>query len=292
MDSFAEIFKNRTQQNQDLNLDTVHKQIRKLLHKTNSLLNRAFNDEVIYDGKKKIDLPFFATETDLEASKIIKESLQARFPQIGFISEEEQLQSSPEDEDLLSEYNWIIDPIDGSQNFANKIPLFATSIALWRGNEPVYAAVSLPMQGDIVHAIKGKGAFLNEQKIDITKQKLAKPYAVYAHISETHKEKLALYDYLLDSDPFPRFLGSGVYQTTMVCLRRIDYAVFIKTAIWDIAATSLIAKEAGLEAIYLSSEPDINNRKAITEFCHSIVIGEKKTAQEIATHIKETLKLS
>ena len=87
----TEMIKNR-HSNKPINIEVLHKHVKKLLHKTNSFLNSAFNGEVIYDGKQKIDLPFFATETDIEAAKIIKNGLSIRFPQVGFISEEEQFE--------------------------------------------------------------------------------------------------------------------------------------------------------------------------------------------------------
>ncbi|OGB76036.1 hypothetical protein A2476_02180 [candidate division CPR3 bacterium RIFOXYC2_FULL_35_7] len=272
------------------NLDYISKEVIKILHKAASMLTSAYTGEIIYDKSKVTPIQLFTTEVDFKIEDFLKRELTVKFPQIGFIAEEEQSSKKEKKIQKKQKLYWIIDPVDGTFNFANKIPLFAISIALWEGNKPIFAAVSLPMQGDLLYAVKGKGAYLNTKLIDKNQQMNAKPYVVYAHIG-SQEEQMKLYKYLLTKDAFPRFLGSGVYQTSMVCLRRVEFAVFIKTAIWDIAATILIAEEAGLHAEFISEKPNLNNLKHITDYCHSVVIGQKETVIKVAQDIKKELSI-
>ena len=270
----------------NIDLENVHKEIKKILYRVNGILIRSFNGETLIRSQDGVDLTSFVTKADEKVGRLLEKELSTRFPEIGFVNEYEDNKNKTSL--IKPKYNWIIDPIDGTLNFANKIPLFAVSIALWEKNKPIYSIVSLPMQGDIIHAINGKGAFLNGKLIKKENQKLARPYIVYAHATDSVSDKLKLYKYLLKKDPFPRFLGSGVYQTTMTCLRRADYAIFVNTAIWDIAATILITKESGLHAEFISPYPDIlENIPDLRKYCHSVVIGEKETVIKIAQDIKK-----
>lgn len=272
------------------NLEYIKKEVIKIIHKASSMLTSAYTGDIIYDKNQVSPIQLFTTEVDFKIEEFLKRELQSKFPQIGFIAEEEQSSNSPKLHEQKKKYYWIIDPVDGTFNFANKIPLFAISIALWNENKPILAIIALPMQGDVLYAIENKGAYLNTKLIDKNMQMNAKPYVVYAHIG-SQEEKLKLYKYLLTKDAFPRFLGSGVYQTSMVCLRRVEFAVFIKTAIWDIAATMLIAKEAGLHVEFISEAPCLSNKNHITKYCHSVVIGEKEEVKKIATEIKKELQI-
>ena len=107
------------------------------------------------------------TETDPQVEKILKQKLTAILPGSGFIGEETPIE--------VKDYNWIIDPIDGTLNFASQVPIFACSIALWHKNEPIYAHVSLPLTQKTIHALAGQGLWLNNQRVKPVK-KLLKNY--------------------------------------------------------------------------------------------------------------------
>lgn len=275
-----------------VDLNKVHEQVRKMAHKVNSFLIRSFNGEITHEDHNKVNLPFYVTKIDDQTEKVIRDYLSKEFPDFGFILEEDSRDRQKSGK-YIKELNWVIDSIDGTLNFNNKIPIFGFSIALWNKKEPLYSLISLPMQGDIIHAVKGKGTFMNEKSFWITdSHHLATPYVLYSHFGP-EKDKVKLHRFLLKYDPYPRFLGSSVYHIGMLTLRRAEFGVFINNALWDIAAGMLIAKECGLHVEFISKYPEIipENFEVLKSNCHCIVIGEKETAIKVAHDIKKLLKI-
>ena len=202
--------------------------------------------------------------------------MHAGFPDFGFITEENE-------ERIIKEYNWIIDPIDGTTNFSHKIPVFGISVALWKQNKPVYAIVSFPMQDEIVHAISGQGIFVNGKKYIPVTQKRPEPFIIYSS-NETMEQKLSVLQKITHVTPFPRDYGSAVFCLTSTALGRIDATMMMRVSIWDIAATILFAQETGKTYAFLSDPPDV--RKPIKEYGVSMIMGEKTLVEKIGPLLK------
>lgn len=100
----------------------------------------------------------FFTEIDVEAENRLKNQLQKLFPEAGFILEEGQNSIKPT-------YNWTIDPLDQTKNYASKLPLFFTQIALLENNEPILGHIYQPLSKQLFSASKGNGATLNSKKL-------------------------------------------------------------------------------------------------------------------------------
>ncbi|KKQ01420.1 MAG: Inositol monophosphatase [Parcubacteria group bacterium GW2011_GWA2_36_24] len=179
------------------------------------------------------------TETDREVETILKNKLLKILPGSGFIGEETKLD--------VKEFNWIVDPIDGTLNYANQVPVFAYSIALWHQNQPIYALVSLPLTQETLHAISGQGIWLNGKPVKPAKK------------TTKHGAQIAL--------------------------GRIDGGVFMNQALWDIAAIVLLAQEAHLAVKYLSKQPNIS-ADTLKDYQYSLVIGPEKLANELADKLK------
>lgn len=107
----------------------------------------------------------FALDADIEAEKIIKKTIKEKFPDHSFLAEESNF------ENKKSDYIWVIDPLDSTLNYANKIPFFAISLAVLFKNEVIIAVVSAPLQNELFYAVKNKGAFLNKKRISVNKNK-------------------------------------------------------------------------------------------------------------------------
>lgn len=105
----------------------------------------------------------FATQVDLESEKIIISTIKKKFPNHSIIAEE----SENSEKSLQDEWCWIIDPLDGTHCFANKIPFFGPSIALLHKNKPVVGVLNFPMLKEEYFAIKDQGAYFNNKKIKI-----------------------------------------------------------------------------------------------------------------------------
>lgn len=95
------------------------------------------------------------TDTDTEVEEYLRKNLYKVLPQAGFVVEEGITE-------MHSEYNWTIDPIDGTKYFAKQAPLFYTQVALLKGTEPILSFVYSPVSNQLFHAIKDKGSYINE----------------------------------------------------------------------------------------------------------------------------------
>jgi myo-inositol-1(or 4)-monophosphatase len=121
---------------------------------------RYFRSEVRKETKSSsFDL---VTSADIESEERIVSVIKEGFPEHNFLAEEGKYEKTP------SEYTWIIDPLDGTNNFAYGFPIFCSSIALARGNEVVAGVVYDVMHDELFSAEKGNGARLNGEKINVS----------------------------------------------------------------------------------------------------------------------------
>lgn len=264
-------------------MKNLHTRLTPLLTEAKQLLVAGFEGKV--DHRQKLvnqDTVSIVTTTDMLLDNFFREKLSHVFPEYGFISEEL-------DDTKLREYNWIIDPIDGTLNFARKIPIFGISIALWRGNEPVYGFVSLPFVNVEVYAAKGQGMYLNGRKTVPADHNLSHdPYLYFAHTGNRH-EKAKLLSMLTTHYNLPRSVGCAIFIGAMTSLGNTDATIYINQGLWDIAAVWAIAKEAGIAYEFLSPLPDLakNNYRG---YQHSLIIGKPDLVKKLATDIKSIIK--
>ena len=126
-------------------------------------LMRFFDGTFIISNKEGVNN--LVTEADHAADKAIHTVIKNAFPEHGIISEETEETVSE------SEYKWIIDPIDGTVNFANGIPICCVSIGLEQKGKMLMGAVYNPVMNEFFFAEKGKGATLNEKKISVSNKR-------------------------------------------------------------------------------------------------------------------------
>ncbi|MDO8627714.1 MAG: inositol monophosphatase family protein [Candidatus Diapherotrites archaeon] len=182
----------------------------------------------------------FATNADLEAEKIILDVIRKNFPEHSILSEEAGKDKLP------SDFVWCVDPLDGTHNFARKLPFFGTSVGLAYKGVPIVGAIFLPVQNELFFAVKGKGAFLNGKKISVSRvSEFAKAYASFEAYPKTallYKEfqkiaKLGLENLLTFS--------CAVVDLLLVSKGKVEFCIFFKTHAWDCCAAVIIIEEAG-----------------------------------------------
>lgn len=140
---------------QHIELNAIHESVQEVLHQADLIVRRSFGCHLNFSKKLFIQpATDIVTEVDVVIENLLKQELARILPGAGFIGEETE-------KCVAQNYNWIVDPLDGTLNFANKIPIFCISVALWQNNVPLYGVVSLPMQNEVVHAIAGTGLFIN-----------------------------------------------------------------------------------------------------------------------------------
>ncbi|MCG2691746.1 hypothetical protein L6272_02850, partial [Microgenomates group bacterium] len=162
-----------------LSLSKIHRQVNNFMPQVNRLLVKKFSlpKKISYKpgGIDHLSTSV-VTETDQQVEELLRKKLLQILPGSGFIGEETGVS--------VKEYNWIVDPIDGTLNFANQIPVFACSIALWHKNQPVYALVSLPLIKETIHAFAGKGIWLNGQQVKPIRQPSPKIFLTYSCVGD------------------------------------------------------------------------------------------------------------
>ena len=206
------------------------------------------------------------TEADLSTDRRIKQGLHELHPSIDFLSEE---MTSKEQESLLknSESLWILDPLDGTSNFAAGIPLFATSLALIQNGRIVLACSYDPIRDEMYSATLGQGAFLNGKPL------------VCVTSGFTLKHSIAIVDFkrlpkdlthkLLAKAPYKsqRNLGSCVLEWAWMAANRGHIYLHGGMKLWDYAAGTLLLSEAGGYASTIDGKeiftPKMQNRSVI-----------------------------
>ncbi|MBL7054357.1 inositol monophosphatase [Candidatus Woesearchaeota archaeon] len=182
------------------------------------------------------------TQIDLKSEKAIIETIKKKFPGHNIISEESGTQNQN------SEYSWIIDPIDGTTNYAQNIPNFCVSIALAKNKKVILGVVYEPLRKELFFAEKGKGAFLNKKKIKVSdKKNMDDAIFGFSIPSETQVSVNTLHR-IAEIFPLVRGIrnsGSAALNLCSVACGRYDsyFSKFINS--WDVAAGFLIVEEAG-----------------------------------------------
>ncbi len=182
------------------------------------------------------------TVADKEAEKKIREVILADFPDHEILGEEAGAIGEK------GKYIWIVDPIDGTTNFHSHVPIFATSIALYQGLNPVLAVINLPAWGKMITTEAGKGAFLNGKKLSVSDRDGLEYSTValgYGPDLQLRQEIAAIFSKLITRTRTGRIYGSKVAQGALVALGEIEAFVSDGGSKWDFAATAIAIREAG-----------------------------------------------
>lgn len=183
------------------------------------------------------------TEADEKAERILLEELK-NIDEIQFLSEEFNPDTLFNDEPL-----WIIDPVDGTTNFAAGIAPFAVSVAHYNGEVVDGAVCYLPVTGELFSACLGHGAFLNGKKISVNEETDPLKCVVATGFADiTHNEPLntvPIFNSIIKKVRTVRRLGSAVTDLVYTAAGRFAFFYEAGLAPWDVAAGSLIVKEAG-----------------------------------------------
>lgn len=190
--------------------------------------------------KSATDLLSFVDET---AEKTIIEYLKDHYPDHKIYAEESGHQSGN------SEYQWIIDPLDGTTNYLHQIPVFAVSIGLQQGDELILGVVYNPQTGEMFSAEKGNGAFLNGQPIRVSDNTDPGESLIATGFPFKSKEFLPQYlqafENILSGCRGMRRVGSAAMDMVYLACGRFDAFWELGLEAWDIAAGTVIIREAG-----------------------------------------------
>ena len=192
--------------------------------------------------KSKSNINDLVTEVDRACERKVIEIIKEKYPDHQIIGEEYGHQESN------SEYQWIIDPIDGTVNFAHGIPLCCVSIGLAHKGRVIMGAVYNPMMNELFMAEKGQGAFLNGQQIKVSKHHDINTSVIITgivtYVGENRKS-IEVFDLLMKGGRPVRCIGSAALSLCWVACGRAEAYFEYKLNPWDVAAGKIILEEAG-----------------------------------------------
>ncbi|CAG0900699.1 unnamed protein product [Cyprideis torosa] len=229
-------------------LEEIHSLVLEVMKKAGALVNsRISSDKIIEEKSDSRDL---VTETDRDVESMLKDTLLKNFPEHVFIGEES---IGPDGKCHLTEKpTWICDPVDGTMNFIHRFPFCAISLALWIDKAPVLAYCYNSVLNLMYFARVGHGAYLNDKPIKVSGTKalsealvfsgLPKPVCPKPEITLARQKNL---DMLFRKAHAWRNLGGTVMHMCMVAQGAADAFFNFSTHCWDVAAGTLLIREAG-----------------------------------------------
>ena len=195
---------------------------------------------VEYKGKQQGDDP--VTEADHRAETFLKDELARRFPDHAIVGEEGAGEGTG-----AAPLTWVVDPLDGTTNFLNGLPFFASSLGLVEDGVPVVAALFVPWptgaRGRVFHARSGGGAWEDGRALSVAQYDSPVPGRMVV-LPTFRTGPFRAKDGLARTPGERRSVGSTAYELALVADGRYQYAVFGAPKSWDVAAGILLVQEA------------------------------------------------
>jgi myo-inositol-1(or 4)-monophosphatase len=215
-----------------------------------NFLKECFGRESGIEYKGDINL---VTERDKESQTIIYKMIKENFPFHSILGEEDL--NVEKDKEML----WLIDPIDGTTNFARSLPAFCVSIAFMRGGRVQVGVVYIPLLDEMFYAVRGLGAFLNKKPIHVSREKeIGKSLLATGFPYDRRESKIN------NVDHFNKFIvralgirrmGAAAMDICYTAAGRFDGFWELKLFPWDTAAGLLMVEEAGGKVTNFSDNP-------------------------------------
>jgi len=216
----------------------------KAARRAGNLINRgALNlDRLVIERKRPMD---FVTEIDKAAEQAIIEALHDAYPDHAILAEESGASAGHDS----AEYVWVIDPLDGTTNFIHGFPQYAVSIACMHRGQLQHGVIYDPVHNDLFTASRGKGAFLNDRRIRVSKAAKLEEGLIGTGLPFGDSRHLTRYLRILREvmvrAPGVRRAGAAALDLAYVAAGRLDGFWEIGLKPWDMAAGALMVLEAG-----------------------------------------------
>jgi myo-inositol-1(or 4)-monophosphatase len=192
------------------------------------------------------------TDADISSEKLILELLNAEYPDCSVVSEESSA-SAP-----IAGYTWVIDPLDGTNNYTFGIPFFCVNVALVKGEDILLGVTYDPVRGELFRAEKGRGAYLNDSPIRVSKGSLFQTSLIGLDLGysiERGGEILDVVKRLWGQVHSVRIMGSASLGLAYVACGRVNLYFHRYLFPWDIASGLLLIREAGGEVTDWKGKP-------------------------------------
>ena len=200
--------------------------------------------EAEYKDKERTDP---VTVADRECQQYLVEAISERFPDHGIVGEEDE-ETESDAEAVAPDTVWILDPLDGTKNFVNGLPIFACSVGVLHRGEPIAGAIWLPWparpEGSVLHARRGGGAFQDERKLEIPQADTPKGNRLVG-LPGSFGASFRFKPTMQKGPGELRVSGSIASELAMTARGTMQYSLFGSPALWDVAAGVVLVVEAG-----------------------------------------------
>ncbi len=190
----------------------------------------------------------YVTTTDVEIQKYLRKALTETLPGSKFMGEEEDLPGNVPESYSDDDYIWVVDPIDGTSNYAHGIPNSVTAVGLVRAGEPVMGVVYHPYLDEMFYAEKGKGAFMNGEPIHVSGRPVGKGLMCTAWSCYNKARAPLCFDVSMRMygvcDDIRR-TGTAAYELCLLAKGAADLYFEVNLSPWDYTASVCILAEAG-----------------------------------------------
>ena len=212
-----------------------------------------WQDRFTVNEKSRSDL---VTEADLESQQVIASKIGQRFPGHGLLGEE-----GLEESDEGSGYRWIIDPLDGTGNYVHGVPYFAVSIALECEGNLTVGVVFDPTHNELFSAVHGQGAHLNGQRLTVSADRVGRleqalvMASLPVGIESSDDPAITRFLNVLTAAQHTQRTGSAALNLAYLAAGRLDGFFSTSLKPWDMAAGTVLVREAGGRVTNLTQAP-------------------------------------
>ena len=209
---------------------------RDFLEISHLLNNRRGTDRFVSIGERKV-------------SEVLIESLTKARPDFGFIVEgKEPVEGKGRDRN----WSWVIDPVDGTNNFARGIPHFSCSLGVYNGTSVIAAMTYDVIKDEMFYAYKGEGAFLDDIRLKVSEKEVLSQTMLAVRANKQCSSSISK---LIDNAAYIRSFGATSLDLAYVAAGRLDGVFIHSTRSWDVIAGVLLIKEAGGGVYNIKNKP-------------------------------------
>lgn len=230
----------------------------------------------IHDNVKSKDDASLVTELDTQCEKRIKEIISENYPDHGFVGEEEGVSNGEAD------YVWVVDPLDGTHNYVFGLPLFAVCIGLAYKKEFIAGVVYFPALDQLFTAEKGKGSFLNGERLKASDKDLGEGLVSLSsgYFRGNIKNSQRIATQVMEKAFEIRISGCAAYNLISVATKTFVAMLTPCAKIWDVAAGAVIVREAGGIVTDFEGNPvDLDSK-------NFLAVNKRKTHEELLEILK------
>lgn len=237
------------------------------------------------EEKRKESQSSIVTEADFASDKIITGYIKDKYPGHNIISEESGFLNNN------SEFTWVIDPLDGTSNFASGIPWFGVLISVFKDNIPVLGGAYLPVTDTLYLAEKGKGATRDGLPLKISKKRELSNSLMAFSVDYTEDELfftrgMEIYKHLVRESRNIRSTNSLI-DFIFVAEAKFGGCINLFTRVWDISALGLIISEAGGAMTDIHGEAiEYMIGEEITEKNFPVIAGSREIIESLKKFLK------